>query len=180
MQNNTEKVLAVLKESGQKLYALLLRLTLRADVAEDLLQELFLKLNGSAAFAGATNPTAYASRAAVHLAFDWRRRQKSAAAGLEQIEQVARSGGLSPLQTLVAREQMDKVLEMVGTLKGVQRDALVMHYIQQESFQSIAEQFDKTPHQVRALCHKAIRRLRDRFSVESVIHNPQEPPRGQD
>lgn len=179
MQNNTESVLAVLKESGQKLHALLLRLTLRADVAEDLLQELFLKLNGSAAFAGAVNPTAYASRAAVHLAFDWRRRTKSTEGGLEQIENVAR-GGLSPLQTLVAREQMEHVLEMIGTLKGLQRDALVMHYIQQESFQSIAEQFGKTPHQVRALCHKAIRQLRDRLSAEPVIHDPEEPRRGQD
>src|SRR5262249_47380724 len=144
LQNNTERVLAVMADSGQKLHALLLRLTLRADVAEDLLQELFLRLNRSAKFAGAANRTAYAFRAAMHLAFDWRRRRKQPPAGLHEFEQ--REGdSTSPLQTLMATEQMQRVLEMVGTLKGVQREAVVMHYIQQESFQSIAGHLNKTP-----------------------------------
>jgi RNA polymerase sigma factor (sigma-70 family) len=177
LQNNTERVLTVLGDSGQKLHALLLRLTLRADVAEDLLQELFLRLNRSAEFAGAANRTAYALRAAVHLAFDWRRQRKHPAVGLHEFEQVEGDSG-SPLQTLVAREQMERVLEMVSTLKGVQRDAVVMHYIQQESFQSIAAQLSKTPHQVRALCHKGIRQLRNRLAADRALHPTQDQPRG--
>jgi len=177
LQNNTERVLAVLQESGQKLHALLLRLTLRSDVAEDLLQELFLRLSQSAAFAGAANRTAYAYRAAVHLAFDWRRRQNPPATNLEQIEEVEQVTA-SPLQTLVAREQMEVVLRMVGSLRDIQRDVLVMHYIQQESFQTIGEQFNKTPHQIRALCHKAIRKLRGRLAADRTHHDPQEQPRG--
>ncbi|MGE5195119.1 MAG: RNA polymerase sigma factor [Deltaproteobacteria bacterium] len=177
MQNNTERVLAVLRDSGQRLHALLLRLTLRADVAEDLLQELFLRLHRSAGFAGAANRTAYAFRAAVHLAFEWRRGWKPAAVGLEQIEDVAENA-VPPLQTMAAREQMEKVLEMVGTLKGLQRDAVVMRYIQQQSFPSIAEQLNKTPHQVRALCHKGIRRLRNRLAADRKLHDMQEQPRG--
>jgi RNA polymerase sigma factor (sigma-70 family) len=177
LPNNTERVLAVLQDSGQKLHALLLRLTLRADVAEDLLQELFLKLNRSADFAGAANRTAYAFRTAVHLAFDWRRQRKQPAVGLQDFAQVE-GDSASPLQTLVAREQMERVLEMVGTLNGVQREAVVMHYIQQESFQSIAGQLNKTPHQVRALCHKGIRQLRSRLAADRTLHPTQDQPRG--
>jgi RNA polymerase sigma-70 factor (ECF subfamily) len=178
LPNNTERVLAVLGDSGQKLHSLLLRLTLRADVAEDLLQELFLRLNQSAGFAGAASDTAYAFRTAVHLAFDWRRGRKQAAIGLQRFEQVE-ADLASPFQTLMAREQMERILEMLGMLKGIQREAVVMHYIQQESFQSIARQLNKTPHQVRALCHKGIRQLRNRLAADRTLHHAQEQPRGQ-
>jgi RNA polymerase sigma-70 factor (ECF subfamily) len=174
LQNHTEKVLAVLGDSGQKLHALLLRLTLRADVADDLLQELFLRLNRSAEFAGVANRTAYAFRAAVHLAFDWRRQRKQPAVGIHEFEQVE-GDSVSPLQTLVAREQMEQLLETVGRLKRAQREAVVMHYIQQESFQSIAGQLNKTPHQVRALCHKGIRQLRNRLAAEQSLAHKQAP-----
>jgi RNA polymerase sigma-70 factor (ECF subfamily) len=177
LPNNTERVLAVLQDSGQKLHALLLRLTLRADVAEDLLQELFLRLNQSAGFAGAADRTAYAFQAAVHLAFDWRRGRKPAAVELEQVELVE-EGAASPLQNLVAREQMERVLEMVGRLNGLQRDAVVMRYIEQESFPSIAQQLNRSPHQVRALCHKGIRQLRNRLAADQDLQCQEEQPRG--
>lgn len=178
MQDNTDAVLAVLKDSGQKLHAVLLRLTLRADIAEDLLQELFLKLNRSVAFAGASNRAAYAYRAAVHLAFDWRRSRQKLTIGLDLSNHVEYAP--SPLQTLVAQEQMERVLDVAGTLPELQRQALVLRYIQQESFHSIAVQLERTPHQIRALCHKAIRQLRRRLAVESAPEISQELPRGQD
>jgi DNA-directed RNA polymerase specialized sigma24 family protein len=40
-----------------------------------------------------------------------------------------------------------------------------MRYIQQQSYDDIAEQMGKSPHQVRALCHKAISRLRDLLGI---------------
>ena len=179
MKSSTDGALAVLEESGQKFYALLLRLTLRADVAEDLLQELFLRLSRSAAFASAENRTAYACRAVVHLAFDWRQAQHPVKDGVD-LKNHAEPDATPPLQILIEREQMDRVLEVVGKLNGLQRHALVMHYIQQESFQSIAQQIGKTPHQARALCHKAIRQLRSRLSMDESSGNPKENPRGKD
>src|SRR5262245_22798320 len=71
-------VLRLLEVHGAELHALLARLTLRAGVAEDLLQELFLKLRGSAGFVRADDRKAYAIRTAIHLAFDWRRRRRTA------------------------------------------------------------------------------------------------------
>ena len=35
-----------------------------------------------------------------------------------------------------------------------------MRHIQQESYEAVADQLGKTPHQVRALCHKAIEQIR--------------------
>ena len=68
-----EDLLGLLDASGPRLFRLLKRLTLREDVAEVLMQELFLALSRSPAFHRAKDPAAYAYRSAMHLAFAWRR-----------------------------------------------------------------------------------------------------------
>ncbi len=45
LSKTTNQVLSLLDEQGPRLYALLVRITLREDVAEDLMQELFLRLS---------------------------------------------------------------------------------------------------------------------------------------
>lgn len=52
-----------------------MRLTLRRDVAAELLQELFVRL-GTSEIENARDPTAYAWRAAINLAMEWRRRRR--------------------------------------------------------------------------------------------------------
>src|SRR3954469_12111610 len=74
--NPTGRLLQLLDTDGRRLHRLLTRLTLRADAAEDLLQELFLRLRDSAGFRMADNPAAFAVRTAVNLAFDWRRKSQ--------------------------------------------------------------------------------------------------------
>ena len=44
-----KRLLTLLETTGRRLHVLLVRLTQREDVAEDLMQELFLKLTGGAA-----------------------------------------------------------------------------------------------------------------------------------
>ncbi len=58
---------------------LFMRITLREDVAEDLLQELFLRLHGRKGFSAIQKPKAYMFTAAIRLAFDWRRAGAAAA-----------------------------------------------------------------------------------------------------
>ena len=43
---------------------------------------------------------------------------------------------------------------------AVAREVFVMRYIQQESYEQIAQELGKRPHQVRALCSKAMSQLR--------------------
>jgi DNA-directed RNA polymerase specialized sigma24 family protein len=70
------ELVSLLQIHGQELYTLLLRLTLCADAADDLLQDLFVKLTDSDALLNAAQPYAYLRRAAINLAFDWRRRKQ--------------------------------------------------------------------------------------------------------
>ena len=75
MSERQIELLELLDRSGAGLHALLARLTLREDVAEELMQELFIKLHGAKDQGGIECWYAYARRTAINLAFDWRRRQ---------------------------------------------------------------------------------------------------------
>ena len=160
MKDRHADLLELLDKSGESLYALLTRLTLREDVAEELMQELFLKLSNSGHFDKASNRDAYVRRAAINLAFDWRRKQRQNLLRLDQVREPASNDG-SPLGKLVRSEELDEILNAIGRLKGIYREVFVMRHIQQQSYDYIAEQLGKTSHQVRALCSKALSRLRD-------------------
>ena len=160
MPDRQKELFELLDKSGANLYALLTRLTLREDIAEELMQELFIKLINSRSFDKAGNPEAYARRAAINLAFDWRRSRKRNPLRLDQIREPA-SNDSSPLGKLVQAEELDEILNAIGQLKKVPREAFVMRYVQQESYDYIAEQLGKTSHHVRALCSRALNRLRN-------------------
>ena len=162
MKNRHEKLLQLLEKSGASFFAILTRLTLREDVAEELMQELFIKLSNSGELDEVENLGAYARRAAINLAFDWRRSQKRNALGLARLDEPA-SNEHSPLSKMVQNEKLQQVLETIGQLNKTSREVLVMRYIQEQSTDDIAEQLRKTPHQVRALCSKALSHLRDKL-----------------
>ncbi len=160
MRSRQKELLELLDKSGADLYALLTRLTLREDVAEELMQELFIKLNNSRSIGKVVNWDAYARKSAINLAFDWRRSQKQTILALGQVAEPV-SNENSPLGKLIHSEELAETLDAVGRLKKSSREVLVMRYLQQESYDNIAEQLGKTSHQVRALCSRAIRNLRD-------------------
>lgn len=163
MGDRRTELLELLDRSGASLYALLPRLTLRQDVAEELMQDLFLRLNSAKEQGGIDCWYAYARRTAINLAFDWLRCERSRRfcpldESLECVSQVG-----SPLNKLIESEELEQVLVAIGQLHGVSREAFVLRYIQQESYEQIAEQLGKTPHHVRALCSRAMNNLRDRM-----------------
>ena len=160
MSSGNKELLELLDRSGAQLYALLTRLTLREDAAEELMQDLFIKLKNSRSAAKVVNLDAYARRAAINLAFDWRRTHKRAILRLGQVSEPV-ADNTSPLSKMIHSEEMQDTLNAVGQLKKSAREALVMRYIQQQSYDDIGRQMGKTSHQVRAICSRSIRRLRD-------------------
>jgi len=160
LKNRHKKLLQLLEKSGAEIYRLLTKLTLRQDVAEELMQELFIKLNNSNDLNDVKNLSAYARRAAINLAFDWRRRQKRNHLGLNRLQEQA-SNENSPLAKMVQTEELKQILETIGQLNKTHREVLVMRYIEEQSTDDIAEQLHKSPHQVRALCSKALGHIRN-------------------
>jgi RNA polymerase sigma factor (sigma-70 family) len=138
------------------LYALLSRLTLRADIAEDLLQDLFLKLHNSPRFHAADNFQAYVFRTAIHLAFDWRRRRRTS----EPMEQEPAAAGGDPIERLVDAEELEQIINAMQFLSNATRECLVLRYLQHQEYAEIAVQTGKTEHQIRGLCRKGLEKLR--------------------
>jgi RNA polymerase sigma-70 factor (ECF subfamily) len=162
-------LVAILDAHGPALHALLLRLTLRQDVADDLLQETFVRLVHARGFNSATDPAAYAKRTAVNLAMDWRRaRKRSPGADGGDTEPV--SCDPPALDGLIDREDVERILDASVELSELSRQALVMRYVQQESFDAIGAALGRTPHQARGLCYAAVVELRARLSEKVVPH----------
>ncbi len=167
MKDGQDQLVALLESAGPGLHRLLTRLTLRPDVAEDLMQELFINLAHSEAFARAADPAAYAYRAAVNLAFGWRHAQERTQVVLSRVEPPVPSPD-GPLARLQADEEIRRVLDAMNGLPVLQRDALTLRYIQQAEYETVAATLGKTPSQARALCHKAIGSLRRLFSEDTA------------
>ncbi len=165
MECTNNEVLTLLAEHGERLHALLTRLSLRSEVAEDLMQDLFCKLAENDRFHAASNKAAYATRMAMNLAFDHRRRQRRVL--LDDVDTNTLAGAATkPLLELVRREELDTLLDAVGSLPQGYRDVVVLRYLEQQDFETIGRQLDKTAHQARALCYKAISKLRSILDVE--------------
>jgi RNA polymerase sigma-70 factor (ECF subfamily) len=156
----------LLETGGRHLYALLVRLTLREDVADDLLQELVVRLSRSEGFQKADKPFTYARRAAIHLAFDWHRQRKRQGA-VESLLEEPIGEDPSPIAKLIARENHERILTNLEQLSELGRTCLALHYIEQLSYGEIAEQLNATAHQIRGVCHKGIRRLQQLMGVSS-------------
>lgn len=135
------------------------RLTRREDVIGDLLQELFLRLLNSRAFKNAHDPSAYAYRAAMNLAFEWRRRQHTACQPLEQ--NCPAKNDSSALQKIIQAEELEQVLDATLMLTDLARDVVVMRYIGQESYEKIGERLGKKPQHIRSVSAKAMAQLRE-------------------
>ncbi len=169
MQNNVDTLLKLLDRKGPSLHALLTRLTLKEDVAEDLMQELFIKLSSSKGLDQVSNLAAYARTCAMNIAFDWRRKEMRLRTCSDEYVD-PESDEKSALSRLVESEQVQIVLNAAEKLGKTQRQVFILRYIEQYSFEQIAREIDKTPHHVRALASRAMRRVRE---ICSRIQVPQ-------
>jgi RNA polymerase sigma-70 factor, ECF subfamily len=156
-------LIGILDRRGAELFALLCRLTLRTDVAEDLLQDLFLKLRSSPGFARAADRKAYVFRTAINLAFDWRRARRQT----ESLRDDRAGTPNATLDHLIDAEDMNRVLNALDHLSPLGRQVVILHYLQHKDYAEIAGHLGKTEHQIRGLCHKAIGTLRDALSVKN-------------
>ena len=162
MSPDADGLLRILETHGTELHALLTRLTLRAGVAEDLLQELFLKLRSSTGFHRAHDRKAYAFRTAMNLAFDWRRKQRLA--GPLPIEPAATAD--SALDRLIHAEELEQVLDAMQKLPELSRSVVVLRHLQHHDYVEIANQLGKSEHQVRALYAKALGQAEEVVGVD--------------
>ena len=165
VDDRQKKVLELLDTSGVRLHALLARLTLSEDVVGDLMQELFIRLSNSSRLAKVNDPFAYAYRVAINLAFEWRKKSKVKFQSLDE-DCLPAENNPSPLAEMVQAEELAKVLDVMMRLNELAREVVVMHYIEQESYEEIAQRLGKKPQHIRSVSAKAMARLRQLLTGE--------------
>jgi RNA polymerase sigma factor (sigma-70 family) len=167
MDSLTDQLLELLAREGPRLHSLLARLTLDRHAAEDLMQELFVKAGSRVP--STRNPAAYLRRAAIHLAFDWRRSRRRAADALARAQHDREKIDPSrPDGSAIWNEQWQLILNAAEKLSGQAREVFVLHYLERQSFDALAEQMNKTPHQVRALASKAVAEVRENVKAHEA------------
>lgn len=159
MRDRQKIVLELLDTSGTRLHALLARLTISEDTVGDLMQELCLRLCQSRGLDKAKDPFAYAYRTAINLALEWRRKQKLKFQSLDE-DCLPVQDNPAPLRTMIQTEQLQQVLDATSRLSRLAREVIVMHYIEQESYEEIGQHLGKNPDYLRSLSAKALAKLR--------------------
>jgi RNA polymerase sigma factor (sigma-70 family) len=159
-----QPVWEILESHAPAVHALLVRLTLRRDVAEDLLHELLVKM---APRLSADNPGGYLRRAAINLAMDWRRARGLTTPLLEP----PASGGVDVASKLADAEEVGRILDAAESLPELARQAFVLRYVEDESYESVGAALGRTAHQARGLCHSAVAEIRKRLGVGEVSHD---------
>ena len=133
------------------------------------MQELFIRLSCGRGFAKALNPYAYAWKTAANLAFDWHRKQKIRFEYLEA-DLVGDESNRQPLEQMVDEEEFNRVLHAASGLNELARNVILMRFIEQKSYQQIAERLGKNPEYLRSVCSKALERLRRIINKEMFAH----------
>jgi RNA polymerase sigma-70 factor (ECF subfamily) len=152
------------------LHALLAKLTANRDAADELLQDLFIRLLRTTGIADAPHPEAYLFRAAINLAFDWRKHTRRAPEFTLLNEDVA-TDDIAPLDRLVQHECVEGVLMAIEQLSDQDRELISLRFLQGESPEWIAERWDSTPHRIRSRCSKAVARLRKLVERDGPLQN---------
>jgi RNA polymerase sigma factor (sigma-70 family) len=136
------------------------------------MQELFIKLSCSRGFENAANPYAYAWKAAVNLAFQWRRMKKP----IQSLESlgVADQYAAQTESTVIQEEELQRVLDITTSFKELARQVIVMRFIEQHSYEEMADRLGKKPDYLRALCSKSLTRLRTILNQTSEEHPDRE------
>ena len=167
MDQSAIRLLEMLESVGPRVHALFTKLTSRVDAAEDLLQELFIKLLRSDGFAKAPNQEAYLIRSAIHLAFDWRKLNRKSISLKESVKDPVHST-ISPIDDLIHAETVRAVLHALDSLSDHDRELICMRFLDDQPHEIIAKHYETSVHQIRSKCSKAIARLRRVMGVEQV------------
>lgn len=155
------QVLDLLDRQGLRLRNLLFKVTLSEDAADDLMQELFLRLARSGGFARSEKPEAYAWRTALNLALEHVRRRRPSG---ELAEGQAVSPAEGALGQLIADEQLGLILREVMDLRPPGREIVVMRFLEQREYGEISEILGMSENHIRSRLSKSLARLRGKLN----------------
>lgn len=163
----SNKAIELLESSGFRLRNLLFKMTLCENTADDLMQELFLKLASSHGFGHCRNGFAYAWRTAVNLALDFHRKKRIP----KPLDEQNSTGTTTsdPVHKLANDEHIQIILNEISRMKTPSRDVLIMRHLEQRPFSEIANVLDKKENHIRSIASKSLAKLRSKLNGQLDI-----------
>lgn len=164
----------LVREHQQMVFRTLVRLTGSADRAEDLAQEVFLRLyRALPSFRGEALVSTYLYRIAVNVAQDeWKRRRREDQPLVSishdpdfPMEDRLADPDPTALDQLTQREFARAVDEELQRLSTIERTILVLYHQEERSYQQIAEALHMPIGTVRTHLHRARKRLREAIAA---------------
>ena len=172
MQGDEEALNALFTRYAQPLYGFLWRLTSDQALAEDLLQEVFIRLVN---YAGKLpqNFRAWFYTVARNLAYDAmrarRRQQAHRADGFDgSVEELMDAAKKSPETAVQSRDDDERVRQSLERLPDEQREIVLLRFYQDLSLEEIAEVAEISLGTVKSRLYHALRLLRGLLLREEV------------
>ncbi len=158
------------REHGQAVRGYLVAMLGKADLAEDLTQEVFCRAwRGRERYCEQGNARAYLLRIADRLACDWLRKPRREITlkqeDWKRIEPVSHAA--DPYRALARAEAAEQLAKALDDLTPAQRRVLLLRYYGQLSFAQIADIVDCPLGTALSHCHRGLKTLR-KLLVESV------------
>ncbi|MCF7957833.1 MAG: RNA polymerase sigma factor [Phycisphaerae bacterium] len=168
-QGDRQAFSLLLKEYGPRLYSFYLRTTRSAQEAEDLLQDLFVRLLEKIKLyknKGEGRFDSWLFCVAANLARDRARKTKRYVKlddfGSENVDMIdlLADEGPGPPEVLGHREERDELFEALGQLSPMDREIIMMRHFGQLSFKEISKELQIPIGTALAKVHRGLKKLR--------------------
>jgi RNA polymerase sigma-70 factor (ECF subfamily) len=174
IRNDEERVHQLFEQHKDRIYSIALRYSGDPVAAQDISQEIFLKLfAGVGKFRGASSFESWLFRLVVNCCFDYRRKTKRLTPLLEGVLDLVRSPAGSALDEVMKEEMSGQVRSAVDTLPPEQRMVVVLRYTEGLSYDQIAEAMGCSAGTIASRLnrvHKVLERRLRRLAATRGVH----------
>lgn len=142
------------------LLSFFLRRVQNATEAEDLTQEVFLRVINKGELNSLKNPDGFIFQIAANLLRDRARRAKTRSSYKYEVEQFqSQAEAFSPERVIQGKQDLQSVLSALGALSEKTRDMFVLHRLENLKYQEIADLYGISVSAVEKHISKALARL---------------------
>ncbi len=174
----------VVRRHQRRIYRVLLGMVRDPDLADNLTQDCFVRAyEKRASFRGEASVSTWLISIAINLARDhgrsrragfWRRLFSAPAEEAEAALAAAVDLGASPERSLMARQKLSQVWEIVDTLSARQREVFLLRFAEEMPLEEIALALGMEPGTVKAHLFRAVGRVRKRMRKPYGVHTSTE------
>ncbi|MGY4758087.1 RNA polymerase sigma factor [Paenibacillus caseinilyticus] len=172
MDGDREAFRELVERYGTDLYKAVYSVLHSAGDAEDVTQEVLLKIYSSLPQYRHGGLKTWLTRIAVHKAIDYKRskdrKREQLTEEWEAIGEAARSPGSPVEEKVLRRDRRERVRENLERLPGAYRDVVVAFYLEDKSYQQIADEQQVAVKTVESKLYRAKQYMRKAWREEDL------------